>query len=662
MQAMIYAGGATLLLALVLAGSWTLLHLQFARPLAALGREARTVAHSNVERGIEIESGHLLGELPAAVADLVAALAAARTDVVKAMAGAAARMEEQKSRLEAILIDLDEGVVVCNTKHRILLYNTAAVQTLEAADALGLGRSLFDLMTAEPVLHTFERLEQRRKGNGGEAAAEKSAPFVCAAGHAGTMLHGRMSLILDANRTVTGYVITFADISKEVVDLAKRDVLLREATEGMRTPFANLRAAAETLASYPDIAADKRAAFERVIHEQIAVVSERIDRLAGEYRTIAVRQWPMADVYSADLLNCVGRHLKDKDGIEVTLTGMPLWVHGDSHALMLALEHLIRCLRRHAGHGTFDVETLLGDRRVYIDIVWAGAPARSMTLDGWLDAPLAEAPGGATVREVLERHGSEPWSQQRRPGQALLRLPLMAPVRPQFQAPKELPPRPEFYDFDLIDRHPVPSDLAERALEQLSYVVFDTETTGLKPSAGDEIVSIAGVRIVNGRILTGETFQRLVNPGRTIPRYSTNFHGITDDMVRDKPPIQVVLPQFKSFCGDSVLVAHNAAFDMKFIRLKEAASGVAFDNPVLDSLLLSAVLHEDATDHSLDSIAARFGIDVAGRHTALGDSMVTAAIFVRMLELLTARGIATLAQSLAATERCVEIRKQQAQF
>jgi DNA polymerase-3 subunit epsilon len=439
-------------------------------------------------------------------------------------------------------------------------------------------------------------------------------------------------------------------------------MLLREATEGMRAPFAELRAAAETLAAYPDIEADKRAAFERVIYQQIALVSERIDRLAGEYRTIAVRQWPMADVYSADLLTCVGRHLKDSDGIEVTLTGIPLWVHGDSHSLMLLLEYLVRRLCEHTGRAAFDVETLLGDRWVYIDLVWAGAPVRSMILDGWLEAPLEGAPGGATVRDVLERHGSELWSQEQRAGHALLRVPLMAPVRAQFQPPKELPPRPEFYDFDLINRREVPGELAGRALDELSYVVFDTETTGLKPSAGDEIVSIAGVRIVNGRILTGETFQRLVNPGRPIPRYSTNFHGITDEMVCDKPPIQVVLPQFKSFCGDSVLVAHNAAFDMKFIELKEAASGVVFDNPVLDSLLLSVFLHEDAADHSLDTIATRFGIEIAGRHTALGDSMVTAAIFVRMLELLKARGIATLEQSLAATERFIEIRKQQARF
>ena len=227
---------------------------------------------------------------------------------------------------------------------------------------------------------------------------------------------------------------------------------------------------------------------------------------------------------------------------------------------------------------------------------------------------------------------------------------------------KNLPARPEFYDFGLLNQPMHLEELGGRSLQSLSYVVFDTETTGLRPSAGDEMVSIAGVRIVEGEILIGDAFTRLINPGYPIPARSIRFHGITDDMVRDEAPASQVLTSFREFVGDAVLVAHNAAFDMKFLKLKEPATGLSFDNLVLDSLLLSVFLDHDSHNHSLDAIAERLGIEVEGRHTALGDSLVTAGVFLRMLGMLEARGITTLRQASDASNRIAHVRKMQEQF
>ena len=184
--------------------------------------------------------------------------------------------------------------------------------------------------------------------------------------------------------------------------------------------------------------------------------------------------------------------------------------------------------------------------------------------------------------------------------------------------------------------------LEDRSLAELSYTVFDTETTGLNPSDGDEIIQIGATRIVNGKLLRGERFEQLIDPQRPLAAASIAIHGIQQQALVGQPTIAEVLPVFHAFARDTVLVAHNAAFDMRFLQLKEAATGLRFDQPVLDTLLLSAWLHPNQASHRLEAIAERVGVTVTGRHTAMGDALVTAEVFLKLVPLLNARGVHTL--------------------
>jgi DNA polymerase-3 subunit epsilon len=106
-----------------------------------------------------------------------------------------------------------------------------------------------------------------------------------------------------------------------------------------------------------------------------------------------------------------------------------------------------------------------------------------------------------------------------------------------------------------------------------------------------------------------------------------------------------------------VLIGHNVAFDLKFLALKEASTGVRFTQPVLDTLLLSPVAHPDHEDHSLEGIAARLGVSVLGRHTALGDALLTGEIFLRLLPALADRGVTTLGEAREAARHTQAARR-----
>lgn len=211
--------------------------------------------------------------------------------------------------------------------------------------------------------------------------------------------------------------------------------------------------------------------------------------------------------------------------------------------------------------------------------------------------------------------------------------------------------RPLVFDFDLLESK-VAGDLQDTALSDLSLVVFDTETTGLSVE-DDEIIQIAAVRVLNGRIVDGEHIDAYVNPGCAIPPASTKIHGVSDADVVGAPDISRVGLDFHRFARDAVLVAHNAPFDIGFLRRQENRIGVKWDHPVLDTVLMSAVVFGTTADHTLDGLCERLSIRIPAdlRHTALGDARATAEAVMKLLPLLRGRGIVTFGDLLLETRR-----------
>jgi DNA polymerase-3 subunit epsilon len=292
----------------------------------------------------------------------------------------------------------------------------------------------------------------------------------------------------------------------------------------------------------------------------------------------------------------------------------------------------------------------------YLDLIWAGPAMSSETFYTWeLEAMHVGAEKSPlTLRDVIDRHGGEIWYQREKAAhRAYFRfvLPVATPeIEEQQEDNRRGAGRPEYYDFDLFKYEDSSADL-DRKLSELTYTVFDTETTGLQPSAGDEIIQIGAARIVNNRLLRQEVFDQLVDPECPLKPESIPIHGITEDMVRGKPNIDLVLPAFHEFCADTVLIAHNAAFDMRFLQLKEQRTGIRFAQPVLDTLLLSAVVHPNQESHKLDDILDRLGIEIETRHNALEDALATAEVFLRMVPLLEKMDIVTVRQALEASEK-----------
>ncbi|MEF8714985.1 MAG: exonuclease domain-containing protein [Accumulibacter sp.] len=639
-------------------------------------------------------SGLRLGEYPASelqvlgkvVNQLLALREAREQDVAERVREARASLEEERSRLAALMADLSQSVVVCNLDGRVLLYNQRAKQELSTAadgshaELLGLGRSIYTVFERALIGHALERLQQasREGNNGDDKKLVGSVQFVTAT-HTGRLLRAHMSPVLGEEGphharvgrfSITGFVLVLEDVTSTNERHARRDVLIQSLVEGGRGPLGSIRAAGEMLSDFPDMPSQQRDRFLRVIRDEAGALTAQFEKAASAFSNDLRERWLLEEILGAELLAVAARRIGERRSNERRALAVKsenvdenLWLRVDSFGLLQALRYL--ALRLQDEYEVREVRLSLtrSGSLAQFDLSWLGTFMNNETAMSWLQDPMAVAGESSplSVTDVIERCNGDIWFQRERVShRAFFRT--MLPVA---EAPKDLPrvivpapegERPEFYDFDIFLWSAISHELDDQPLADLSYTIFDTETTGLQPSQGDEIIQIGATRIVNRRLLRQECFDQLVDPRHSLSSQSVAVHGITPELLIGQPFIEVVLPKFHAFCADTVLVGHNAAFDMRFLQLKERQTGVRFEQPVLDTLLLSAVLYPNQTTHRLEAIAERLGVSVFGRHTALGDAIVTGEVFLKMLPLLAEMGITTLRQAREASQRTYHAR------
>ncbi len=600
---------------------------------------------------------------------------AAKHIIDQTVESAKAKTEAEKNILATIMAELTQGVLICDTVGRILLYNRQAQRVLNkvqrpsiadnagkdhdlGADGfVGLHRSIYSLIDRNLVQYALKDIQgklDQKKGN--------------VSSHFAVVTQNRRQIrvetlpILDEDNRFAGFVLIFSDITHQLQHASRLNQHLKTMAKNLRSSIAAIRSTVDLMIQFPDMGADQKSDFLENISAETQSLSRLLRTELTETISFANSRWPLSPILATEFIETLKNESKAIPDLELDAAECDsrCMIRVDNYSLVSAIGFVRACLKKELNTDCSRIRLTAPGNLVQIDLIWKGEPVKIETLRQWSDLPLTGAQKGypLTLKEVLDHHHAEIWphTDKHNSGEACLRIfiPMVQSesvsenIRHVTLLPKG---RPEFYDFDLFNQAGQTPEMGQRMLGELNYTVFDTETTGLDPRGGDEIISIGAIRVVNGRLLHTETINQLVDPCRSVPAESIKYHGLDDGMLKGKPTIEKVLPFFHRFAQNTVLVAHNAAFDMRMLQVKEKATGIRFDNPVLDTMHLSAILHPAHNDHTLDTIAKRLGVSLIKRHDALGDAIATGEVYLKMIPLLNEKGIFTLQDAMTASQR-----------
>jgi DNA polymerase III subunit epsilon len=612
-----------LLLALVFWALSDLVYANYIKPVKKMSGDLALIYATNPGLRIPVKGNQDIQALARTINTFADTFEKLNQDIKTQMMAARKETDQERNLLAAIMGELPQGVIICNQNGRILLYNSLAKNIFTCTMArekteqfMGLGRSIFHLVDKDLISHAMEEINEQL------GAGENSAGsfFITPIGD-----HSLISVeaipVLDKTNQITGFILAILDMTRDV-----------EKFRSMQRDLADFHGSLE-----------KHSAAE----QKFLTLSETI-------QNTYLSRLPLSRLNLAQFLFKIQKLTGRDHDIRINVHHLPRneRIMADTYSLTKAIVFLFKTLSDRTYAVEFDLTVTDDAGRIRFDITWDGVPVDKPGLDTIIKTTIDALPGFKSILTLNNARLNVPESGDTHFSHLILSVKKSTePPATSHRTPVLAGSRPEFYDFDLFKIRNDNQNLLDTRLTDLSYTVFDTETTGLNPEGGDEIISMGAVRIVNGRILSDEVFEELVDPRRDIPVASYRIHGINQEMVAEKDPIEKVLPRFRQFVADTVLVGHNIAFDMKLLKLKEQAARVRFTNPVLDTLLLSAILHPVHEQHDMETIARRLGIAIIGRHTALGDALTTAEIFLKLIQILNSNGILTLKDAMHASKK-----------
>ncbi len=631
-------------------------------PTLKLAESARIISSVNPEHRIHLKTAskeiEYLSQIINQSADAFAEL---KRDVSGKIAVAQATINEERTRLAALMSELPHGVIVCNTDGQVLLYNQQAQDMLKTdqtgaatqrSGILGLGRSIFSILDRDPIVHGLEMLHKCHQS--GRSKLVNSTMMSLRHDHYLRVNMAPFFTEQSSQRQISGIVLTLEDMTQQIEADNRRDALIQSLIDDQQKYLGEIRESIGTILAQPQLNAEDLQRYRQKIDFSSQILEQKVHEARTSYAFHQHELTKSENILADNLLDVISKNLSERFEFKTTpLAPKGLWLQVDSYSMVQAFGHLGGLLQSQTSVTELLLTVTSNDKNdIELVLSWPGINVSRNLLESWLSTPLISDDKGRLLnfRQAIEKMAGRMSflsADERRCAGVMIVLPPLDQDR-RLALQSEVEHRPVSYEFDLFNRGDL-DELGQVPLNKLTYVVFDTETTGLNPSQGDEIIQLGAIRIVNGQLLYHEVIDQLVDPKRFVPPESVAIHGIEPRLLKGQPTIDKVLPHFHQFAENSVLVAHNAAFDMRFLQLQEEKTGLVFANPVIDTLLLSSIVHPNQDSHSLEELAARLNVTIVGRHTALGDAIVTGEVLLKLIPLLEAHDIHTLSDALAAS-------------